>query len=91
MFDFLNNSSLRNEITDLKDAHERALTRMAFANDLEKTQQSRELGALIAERDARILQLERIVTMLEDEMEKRLDTQEDIYLDQIVALKMAKK
>jgi hypothetical protein len=91
MFDFLNNSSLRNEIADLKDAHERALTRMAFANDLEKTQQSRELGALIAERDARILQLERIVTMLEDEMEKRLDTQEDIYLDQIVALKMAKK
>jgi hypothetical protein len=87
MFDFLNNSAIRN----LKDAHERALTRMAFANDLEKTQQSRELGALIAERDARILQLERIVTMLEDEMEKRLDTQEDIYLDQIVALKMAKK
>jgi hypothetical protein len=91
MFDFLNNSVLRNEIADLKYAHERALTRMAFANDLEKTQQSRELGILIAERDARILQLERMVTMLEDEMEKRLDIQEDIYLDQIVALKMTKK
>jgi hypothetical protein len=78
--------SLKNKILDMQADHERALRRISFATDLEKTNESREKAAMVAERDAEILRLENKLSRLESELDARLKLQEDIHTDELIAV-----
>lgn len=59
---------------------------MIFANDHDKTMEKRNDAKIIAQNEAKILELENKISRLESELEARLALQEDIHMDEVLGL-----